>query len=773
VGMWSRCVVLAAVVTAGVSIPGAATALPDASEVMLDDVGGGFELVGDDPGSLGSLTRTWRDGVREVSITGFPVTTPPGVHALFEVLTSTEVGLDVIPEPSLELGAWLVPTGGAPGERGFSALVIAAREHLFSINLVTEIDAELDTGLDGPAFVLGLAERQISAAGGQPSGAPPLPSRSVDDEDLLPYLPEAAPSGYGLGANPLTVAGATALETDSVMSPEAADFLNDRARNVARAWASPELSVAVGITQYPYAIFAAAGLTNFDDLEPLGLPPAALAWLPDAVAFREPELSRVGVVFRRGDLLVTVLVAHTAPANEAIASALLVDMAALVDQRVPAGDTWPYEFPSPPTRLAWLALTAAFVTAGVAGSRLIARARARRVRRRWSASGSPPMLAPPGAPPVHVVDLEDDAAALRRRGATVAGAQLITVNAVVVALAGDFALVGVVVAAVALLVGLAFSRWWLRRELALLGPAAPPRAFVLPHWSGAALGAVAIVVLGIGVSYMLKGVRYTIASPSMAHLRWSDLLGIAPRRVGAVFALGGLAVTALGSVLYRIARALGRADARRVLQIDPRPPALYLRSFDDDTVPLPTIASARRPLFELFSLRGADPFEEAVAWELDSYGPVVAVGRPGGSLHSLGAAREHLPDSTWRGEIAQRMNHAGLVVLAPGETAGLEWELQEIVRGDHLDKTIFLFPPLPPPDLARRWEHTARVLRTAGAEIGTLTETSSRVHTLRVGTGGALRVTAASARDEATYRTAVDRAIDIAPVEASSAVDPA
>ena len=43
---------------------------------------------------------------------------------------------------------------------------------------------------------------------------------------------------------------------------------------------------------------------------------------------------------------------------------------------------------------------------------------------------------------------------------------------------------------------------------------------------------------------------------------------------------------------------------------------LYLRSFADDTLPLATIASARRPFFELFSFRGRDPFEEAVAWEL-------------------------------------------------------------------------------------------------------------------------------------------------------------
>ena len=65
-------------------------------------------------------------------------------------------------------------------------------------------------------------------------------------------------------------------------------------------------------------------------------------------------------------------------------------------------------------------------------------------------------------------------------------------------------------------------------------------------------------------------------------------------------------------------------------------------------------------------MRGADPFEESVAWELNSYGPVVAVGRPGRSLASLGAAREHLSDETWRAQVANRMEEAGIIAVAHG-----------------------------------------------------------------------------------------------------------
>jgi hypothetical protein len=242
-------------------------------------------------------------------------------------------------------------------------------------------------------------------------------------------------------------------------------------------------------------------------------------------------------------------------------------------------------------------------------------------------------------------------------------------------------------------------------------------------------------------------------------MKWSNWLGVAPRTVGVIFAIGGFVVAILGGWLFRLARALGRAGTKRTLELDPRPAALYLRSFGDDNLPLPAIASARRPLFELFSLRGADPFEESVAWELNSYGPVVAVGRPGKSLASLGAAREHLSDATWREQVAARMDAAGIIAVATGETDGLVWELGQVVNGGHIGKTFFVFPPVAPAELGKRWEHTAASLEHAGQAVGPLPVPTSQVHTVRLDPDGTATVTYANRRDEATYRTAVDRTV--------------
>ena len=149
-----------------------------------------------------------------------------------------------------------------------------------------------------------------------------------------------------------------------------------------------------------------------------------------------------------------------------------------------------------------------------------------------------------------------------------------------------------------------------------------------------------------------------------------------------------------------------------------------------------------------------------MAWELNGYGPVVAVGRPGRSLASLGAAREHLSDATWREQVAARMDQAGTIVVATGETDGLVWELGEVVKGGHIAKTFFLFPPLSPADLGRRWAHTAAALEQAGQAVGPLPVPATQIHTVRLDQDGRATVTYATRRDEATYRTAVDRAVE-------------
>ena len=574
---------------------------------------------------------------------------------------------------------------------------------------------------------------------------------------LLPGEPAAI---FGL-TDAVTVGGPDETPEALGIDPEIVTFLNRRSRTVMRVWANPStgLAVAVGLTRYPYDIFAAAALAAADDdPEILIRSFAGTEEIPDLVAFigQGSKEGQAGAVLRRGDLSILVL-AQAGHGGIEEAAAAVVDLTRQLHTTLPVGATTPYEFPSPPSTLAGLALTAGVVTVAGAASIGVGRARAWTLRRGTMNAPAAPFAAP--AAVKGVIPLDRDAHELRHRGYVVVAVQLVAVNVIIVALAGDFAWPGVIVAVLGLAGGLGFTSWWRRRELGAIGPVGAGAPFILPRPAGALVGIVSLAVLGLGVAYAFKGLRYLLLQPTLAQLRWSDLFGISPRAVGVLFAVGGLVVAGIGGVLFRIARALGRADTRRLLARDHRPPVLYLRSFADDTLLLATIASARRPFFELFSFRGRDPFEEAIAWELATYGPVVAVGRPGRSLASLGAAREHLSDDTWQDQVAQRMDDARAIAVAAGDTPGLHWEVAQVVTAGHLSKTMFVLPPVAPDELAERWAATSRALVAAGALTGPLPAEAAAVHTAQVGPDGVLTVTVAARRDEASYRTAVDHAM--------------
>jgi hypothetical protein len=752
-------------VTWGVVGPSAsASASPDAGEVLLSDVGPGFTLVNEVTNTFGaeSLARRFEHENALLDLTVVPVTTPPGVRTVFGIFSAQGDGLELLPEPALDLAGWLVAPGSQVGDNGDATLAFASRDHVFIFAMFTDESA----GIDAPAFVRELAQRQIEVAGGPPAPVDTSRDRSGDDE-LVALLQIDPPAEYGLTSS-ATVVGTDELP-DAELQSSVVDFLNKNSATAARLWSDTagDLGAAVSVTRYPYDIFAAAGLRTVIDSDDKDIRSTdALLDVPDVVVYTQPGTSvdQIGTAFRRGDYFVQVLTNRTESVPVERAAALAADMTRLVAIGMPPGDTAPYHFPGPRSKLIGLGLSAAIVTAAAGGSAAVARLRARRVRRSWTGGALPAPVAIDGSGGGGAIALDADAQRLRRNGAMVTGGQLAAVNIIIIALAGEFAPTGYAVAVVAFLAGLLMTRWWQRRELGLLGSKAPPPEFVRPRPVGVIVGVLALAVLGFGVGFAFKGLQYLVFPITLAQLKWADLFGVAPRTVGTIFTIGGFVVAAFGAWLFRIARALGRARRKNLLATDHRRSALYLRSFDDDGLPLPTIASARRPLFELFSVRGADPFEESVAWELNSYGPVVAVGRPGRSLVTLGAAREHLPDETWRDEVAARMEDAGIIAVATGETDGLAWELGQVVSGGHLAKTFFVFPPVAPDALDRRWAHTTASLADHGLAVGPLPVPPSLIHTVRLTSDGAASVTYATRRDEATYRTAVDRALDPEPV---------
>jgi hypothetical protein len=635
-------------------------------------------------------------------------------------------------------------------------LMVASRSDVFTIHVV----GALDRMLDPVAVLVAVGRRQQTRAGGAP---PPLRRRSRTearlDRLLLPAPPES-----GLTAVPVRFDPDLEPLRDIARSQRVIDVLERNEVVRARGFVAPHVQIYVVLDRLPYDLFAAVGLGVAGNTRRWTDLPRAVG-LPDGVASRsnEPGFHEATVMFRRGEYLVTV---GAKAEIQAIAPDLLdrvtADFARRQAQRLPAGATEPYFFPSNARAI----VSVIGLTTGVG---LIAvglgRVRARRHRRllgRVDGAGRGSVRDAPG-----VLDVSADGRTLRRRGLVLVAAQIVVLNLMVVGVLGLLGVLeavpvwlSVVLVAAGLLGGLGFTRWWRRGELGAIGPPGGTAGTWSPALAGFSAGTVSLALLIGGLALLTWGLAGMAFGPALSMLKWADDLSIDPEQLSVAVAVTGAVLVVVGGAAFRLARMWSRVSAERLRQRDRRPAILCLRSFEDDQLSVATVLSARRPLFELFRLRGTDPFEEAITWEIAPYGPVVAVGRPGRSLASLGAAREYLPEDRWRDDVAELMHEARAIVMTIGETDGLRWEVERVAAADHVGKTIFVLPPLGPDTLHDRWRFTADALHAAGVDARPLPDDAARAFTAVLDPSGTWRVTVADVRDEATYRTAVDRSME-------------
>ena len=148
---------------------------------------------------------------------------------------------------------------------------------------------------------------------------------------------------------------------------------------------------------------------------------------------------------------------------------------------------------------------------------------------------------------------------------------------------------------------------------------------------------------------------------------------------------------------------MGAESAQALLAEDNRPPVVYLRSFQDDSVAAEGTLSALPVgilggglmggmVAALDLAGGIITEEEQLAEALKDVGPFVAVGKPDEKLPQLGASRMYLQDSEWRDKVRDLMSRASLVVLRAGKTDGLWWEVQTATKIVRPEKIIFLLP---------------------------------------------------------------------------------
>lgn len=150
----------------------------------------------------------------------------------------------------------------------------------------------------------------------------------------------------------------------------------------------------------------------------------------------------------------------------------------------------------------------------------------------------------------------------------------------------------------------------------------------------------------------------------------------------------------LQNALRTLARWSSRAALADKVEQDPRPPVLFLRSFQDDQVRLPErspLASFYRRILTLGL--GWPRLDHELVERFSRYGPALALGNPGEKSLPFGAARVYATHERWQEVVRELAARSAHVVLVADSTPGVEWEIQTFQQPPLVDKTAFLCAP--------------------------------------------------------------------------------
>ena len=180
-----------------------------------------------------------------------------------------------------------------------------------------------------------------------------------------------------------------------------------------------------------------------------------------------------------------------------------------------------------------------------------------------------------------------------------------------------------------------------------------------------------------GVALLVLGMVSVSALPStistISTINWMNSKFLLP-----IYILPSILMWS-GAFLYWRGRQYAAQRLAESVIPDAKPHLLYLRPFRSDF----TIAKA---LFH--GLETSE--EEQLADVLQPFGELEAIGRPGESLPTPGAARIYASDDEWRDVVKRQMQASRLVVIRAGVGENVLWELTQAVRSLEPQKLLIL-----------------------------------------------------------------------------------
>ncbi len=159
------------------------------------------------------------------------------------------------------------------------------------------------------------------------------------------------------------------------------------------------------------------------------------------------------------------------------------------------------------------------------------------------------------------------------------------------------------------------------------------------------------------------------------------------------FLFGGIAVVMVGAGLVMFSTSFLVPTFDQVARVDKRPPVLFLRPFEED---------ASRT-YDVISTGETTTFEQATADDfliaLNALGPLVSIGKPDWKsrlgMYPGGAYRIVDEAGRWQEKVVELMQQARLVVLAVGESPGIEWEIEAVKEHVPEGALLLYLPPRP------------------------------------------------------------------------------
>jgi hypothetical protein len=181
-----------------------------------------------------------------------------------------------------------------------------------------------------------------------------------------------------------------------------------------------------------------------------------------------------------------------------------------------------------------------------------------------------------------------------------------------------------------------------------------------------------------------------ISAFGMLSIRFATVFGGAPP--DQPFILYGLSIALFGFGIQLVlsGRKLKTIDAQAFLDNTTRtdkPIFVYLRSFKLDEQD----ASNKVALPGGLSF-AINPWEGGLASAFQKVGELIAIGKPGEKLATLGASRLYVTDDQWQEKVLEMVKKSELVVWTYGDTEGLRWEIARLVEIVPPEKLVIAMP---------------------------------------------------------------------------------